>query len=789
MGGSLKHWLLLSLTLSLHGMNLSIQSGKEANNPYSILHIRDNDPFVCHSKRNDFDEIVRVECPIGKSSSNPFSPINNTHFTVEYLKSNAGYVIVITPKTNIALFADGFDLRKDSQMYVSVEKPTKYWTIIGYSNKIPILEKRKDNPNALNLPIRSAKETYPYVGGLDLMGNPIAMKRVQDVTDYMELKKAYKNQDYKKTLSLAKKTLEKYPNTIFKNELLLYQIRALHFMDDNEQLLPLSKQFIRQYSGDSGIAEVLAYTGDSYAKIGQGTDSDYFFNRLFSEHRDSPFATEGMFLKAQQLEVGGKHKPAANYYKMVLEKTKDIELASAAAFKLASMKIAFGHLDEAKVYLEKIVRANPNYFSKMREQSMTMINTYSENKDPKTAAKITLCLLDKSIKKSDEHQQLLKNLGLLYAAAGDKNKALKRFDEYMKMYPYGTGFEEVKHAKDGLFFEPTQIKGEAGIKKYNDLIERYGNDPVGQKALYKKAQLLLKEEKYQAILDIESDLYRLNTKEFPDVSGIIRKSAIELTQKKLEALQCSEAMTLHKMYRIKLEPKWDGLTFDCALRMGNFPVAKKIAAPHLKAATIGERQLWLTRMSKVYFELGEYKEALRSGKEAVVLLEAQKNPPLNEVYRTLFDSAQRMGDDVRMIEYIKGCENAFGTDFKDIERYTQMLSVGLKRKDDLLIQNYANRVVALQNRTKSYTQSPFIEFTLAQALMNQGKDNDALGILKSLTQRKINNEQRSRQQYLIGSLTMKLGKKDQAKTAFNASIKADAKSAWGKLAKDALGLL
>ena len=785
----MKHWLLLSLCLPLFALNLSIQSGKEENKPYSILHISDSSSFVCQPILNDYNEVTRIECPIPKSSSSSFSPITNAHFMVEYQKSALGYKIVVIPKTKIALYTNGFDLRKDPQIYISTQKSAKDWNIIGYSGKVPMLEEKNDNPNALNLPIRSVKETYPYVGGLDLKGNPISMKRIQDVSDYMELKKAYKNQDYAKTLSLAKKTLEKYPNTIFKNELLLYEIRALHFMGDNEQLLPLSKQFIRQYSSDPGIAEVLAYTGDSYAKIGQGTDSDYFYNRLFTEHQNSPFATEGMFLKAQQLEVADKPKPAANYYKMTLQKTKDVELASAAAFKLANMKIAFGHLDEAKEYIEKIVHANPNYFSKMREQSETMITTYQENKDPKTAAKITLCLMDKSIKKSDEHQRLLKNLGLFYAAAGEKDKALKRFDEYLKMYPYGAGFQEVKHAKDGLFFEQTEPKGEAGIKKYDDLINHYGNDPVGQKALYKKAQLLLKEEKYQAILDIESDLYRLNTKEFPEISSIITKSAIELTKKRLEALQCSEAMALHKMYRLKLEPQWDGLTFDCALRMGNFPIAKKIATPHLKAPTIAEKQLWLTRMTKVYFELGEYKEALRSGKEAVTLLEVQKNPPLNEVYRTLFDTAQRLGDDVRMIEYIKGCESSFGTDFKDIERYTQMLSVGLKRKDDLLVQNYANRVVSLQNRTKTYTQSPFIEFTLAQSLMNLEKNNDALTILKSLTPRKLNPQQRSRQQYLIGSLEMKLGKTAEAKTAFRASIKADPTSAWGKLAKDALGLL
>jgi tetratricopeptide (TPR) repeat protein len=615
------------------------------------------------------------------------------------------------------------------------------------------------------------------------------MKRIQDVNDYMEIKKAYKSENYSKTLSLAKQTLEKYPNTIFKNELLLYQIRGLHFLEKNEELILLAKQFIRQYSGDQAIAEVLAYTGDAYSKIGQTSDSDYFYKRLFSEYEDSPFAAQGMFLKAQQLEVLGKQKEAAKYYLQVLEKTKDVDLGSAAAFKLAKIDIGFGHLDKAKIYIEKIVRANPDYFSKVREESVSMINTYTENKDPKTAAKITLCLMEKSTPKSDEHQSSLKNLGLLYAASGEKEKALVRFDEYLKLYPYGAGADEIKHGKDGLFFEKSEPKGKEGIKKYNDLIDRYGNDPVGQKALYKKAQLLLKEEKYQDVLDIESDLHRLNTKEFPEVNTIIGQSAIGLTKKKLQALKCSEAMILHKMYRIKLQPQWDGLTFDCALRMGNFPVAKKIATPHLKSSTISERQIWLSRLAKVHLELGEYKEAIGAGKEAVALLEAQKNPSINSVYRTLFDAAEGLGDDVKMIEYIKGCESAFGTDFADIERYTHMVNVGLKRKDEALVQNYAKRVVSLQNRTKTYTQSPFIEFTLAQSLINQEKNNEALEVLKSLNARKLTPEKRSRQQYLMGSLAMKLGKTAQAKTAFGASIKADAKSAWGKLAKDALGLL
>jgi predicted negative regulator of RcsB-dependent stress response len=106
-----------------------------------------------------------------------------------------------------------------------------------------------------------------------------------------------------------------------------------------------------------------------------------------------------------------------------------------------------------------------------------------------------------------------------------------------------------------------------------------------------------------------------------------------------------------------------------------------------------------------------------------------------------------------------------------------------------MVQSYSNKVMALQKRTSTYTQSPFIEFTLAQSLMNQEKNKEALDVLKTLNDRKLSSETKSRQHYLIGSLAMKMGRNSEAKSAFNASIKANPASAWGKLAKDALGLL
>ena len=426
-------WLLLLhfILLPLYALELSIQSGKEASQNYSVLHLRDKHPFQCTSNRNDFDELVRIECNVTKTRSLPL--LTNNHFIITQTPTS----IIITPKTKIALFPVGFDLRYAKQVYLSDVQPVNHWTIIGYTKDLPLLPQTKVNPNAINIPLKIVKDEYPFVGGLDLKGNPIKMKSVQDVNDYMELKKAYKAKDYSKVLFLARDTLKKHPGTIFGNELILYQIRALHYLGEYEELLALSKQFVRQYSGDPNIAEVLAYSANAYGELGQHIDSDYFYDRLFTEHGADPFAAQGMYFKAKHLEVLGSPTKAAKYYNEALSRTKDVDLASACAFELAQMETGGKNPQKVRDYIDKIARVNPKYFSEVRPESLKMIDILQGYKDFLTAAKITQSLIKYTDYKSTEHQVLLKNLGMFYAEGGKQVQALDTFNEYIKLFPNG----------------------------------------------------------------------------------------------------------------------------------------------------------------------------------------------------------------------------------------------------------------------------------------------------------------------------------------------------------------
>lgn len=784
----MRYWIILSLWFPLFALDVTLQSGKEEGEKYSILHLRESAPFVCQATQDDFGETKRIDCRFSKAPKQHFPPIDNDRFRVSGSPSPQGYTVTILPKLKMKLMPISFNLTKESETYQSDGKKTNHWSIVGYSKKVPLLNSSAPSANGINFPVKIKKNSRPYVGGLDLKGNPIKISRVQDVTDYMEMKKEYVAKNYPKVLELAEYALKNYPKTVFKNELMLYQIRALHYEEEHEKLIEVGKQFLRLYSSDPNMAEVLAYMGNAYGAIGQIADADYFFDRLFNEQEESPFASLGMIYKAQLLENSGSSSQAMTYYQRALSTSSDVGIASKAAFRLAQIELSNGNTKKAAHYIEKITSANPKYLKEVLDDAMLMADGFYDRNDPKTALRITEALLSIIDSKSSQHPILLKNLGFQYAKTGKQNEALKRFNEYLENYKYGEFVEEVRRAKDGLFFDDGEKNTTNELKKYDDLIARYGDDSVGRKALYKKAQLLLKEKRYKEVLALEDELYRMDSTEYPQTNELISKSAIGMEKALLKEGKCVEAMKFQKMYKIKLLSEWDESLFDCALKTTNYANAKKIAQKHLKAPSVKERQIWLSRLVKTEFGLGEYKEAIKGGEELITLLGVEKNPPLNDIYRTMYDSAQRIGDAEGMIRHIKSIESAFPNDFKDIERYTQMVSLALKRKDEAMTQTYARKVMTLQERTSTYTQSPFIEFTLAQSYQNVGKDTDALKVLRTLNARKLINEKRSRQQYLIGAIEQKLGNKRQSREAFNASIKADKNSAWGKLAKDALTL-
>jgi tetratricopeptide (TPR) repeat protein len=779
--------LLLLLSNSLFCLELSVQNGEENQEEYSILHLKNSERFLCQSEKDDLNVVTSVICAFNKRPIQTFSKIENNFFKISSIIKNKTFFIIVKPRKKMLLKAIHYNLIKDNDIFQVEDSYSNHWNIIGYKDKPPFLSRKKETKTDINFPIPFANSEYPYVGGLDILGNPIHMTRVKDVSEYLKIKQYFKNRQYDLALENIDMILDEFPDTIFKSELMLYKIRAYHEKGEPEQLIQIAKQFIREYSSDVNMAEVLADTANAYSKIALYTDADYFFERLFDEHKDSKYYDLGLIYKAEQLQNAGNNKKALSYFKRALRHTKERDTAALAAYQIILLELELGSVKKADKYIKMILENDSNYFFTRKNESIELAMKLTSYNDYKSAAAIAGALLKLMDKSDENYELLLKNRGVWLSETDDKEEALEVFNQYIENYKYGEYLEEVKRRKDALFFDVSDENSTQKLEHFNLLINKYSGDTIASRALYEKAKLLLKLKHYQKVLDLTDDLNRLDPTLYDNTEDIIEKAALGLIQNSLKDNQCVKVVDLSKNYDINLSEKWDADLYKCYIESGSFDKAKSIASAHIKSKDYNERVDWLAKYTKIDFALGNYTEVVDATKE-LISLQSDKSKKL-ESYRLLFDSAQRLNDSETMIEAISNIEKLASLRYKDIERYTQMVTLAQNIKDDVMLQNYASKVIELQKRAKSYTQSPYIEFTLAQALLQTSKDKEALKVLLSLDDRDISKQKRSRQKYLIGTLYQKSGEIIKSKKFYEESIAVDNNSSWAKLAKDALKLL
>ncbi|QOP44319.1 flagellar protein [Sulfurimonas sediminis] len=781
-------WILLAFVLTnSFALEISIESAKDNFIKYSTLDIRNTERFTCKEIKNDLDTVLEVQCIFLKRPVRKLKHIQNDFFKVNTVFKDEKFIVTIKPFYKIKLIPEIFDLTKDNEVFDANVTYSDHWSVLGYKKTFPLFKQEEASPLALDFPFYLDKDKLPYVGSLDLQGNPVYIKNVEDVKEYLKVKKYYKHKEYELCLESIDDILNDYPNTLFKAELLYYKIKVYAKIKDWDNVVSVAKEFLREYSSDENVAEVLSLVAKAYAKLGENSNADYFYDRLFTEHPQSKFTQLGYIYKGEMLEESGGTKQALKYYKKALYETKDLEVAANAAYHLASLYLSFKP-KEASKYAMKIIQADPGFFMEDFKASQKMMEEFANQGYYKVAAAIADTLLQEIDATYDEYEELLKNKALWLAQTKEKKKALAALNEYLKKFPDGDYVDAVQVAKDALFFEVSDLNATAKLAEFDKLIQEYQNDTIGKRALYEKAKLLLEEGKYKEVLSLKKSLEALDKTEYKDIQKIIQDAAIGEMKQSLRKKNCKQVLIISNEYNITLSDKWDDGIYECAMKGGDFQLSKSIAGKNLKSKDLDERKKWLYRYIKVDFATGNYSDVLDAAKDLITLIEDDKNSKYKEVYRYLFDTYERLEQKEKMIDAMAKIEELFGLDYKDTERYVAMVTLGNERHDDNLIIKYAKKVMQIQNKSNSYAQSPYVEFALYQAYMDKKEYNRALEVIKSLDKLALSPTLRARQKYLLGSVLDKLWRDDAAKKAYKEAIAADPKSSWAKLAKSALEL-
>ena len=781
----LKILLFSFLTFNLFALELSITGAKENFSPYSTLHLKDSSPFLCQETKNDFNIVTKIVCAFAKKPPRKMRLLQNNFFKIENIVKKKTFFIMITPYHKIKLYPMIFDMTVNKAVYQPDVSLAKHWMIVGYKDTLPFIKKEAVVDTSINFPFELDKNNLPFIGSLDIKGNPVHIKRVGDVTDYLKIKKLYSDKKYEGCLELIEDVMQDYPNSLFNAELIFYKIRVYSKIDDNDNVVKMSKMYLKEYSSDENVPEVLSLLAYSYYKIGMSTDADYFFDRLFSEHENSEYSKLGFIYIGEMLESSGASSKAISYYKRALNETSRIDTAAMAAYKLAKYYITTGNMQEGSKYIMKIVNAKPAFFIDDLVTSMNLMYKLGDNESYVTAASIAKAITDATNKQHDEHENLMKERAMWLTHTEDKNKALDALNDYIKQYQYGSYEEMIEIAKDKLFFDTSDGNFSVKLTEYNSLIEEYKNDTIGDRAIYEKAKLLLDHAKFIDVLDFEKPILSLDDYMYKDIHIIIKDAAVGAMKIALGEKKCQDVLDISNDYNVSLSNDWDNGIYECAMIGSNFILSKEIAQRNLISKDIELRKKWLYRYIKVDFETGSYTDIIKPANELITLIEDEKELFYKDVYRILFDSYQRLGEKEKLLDVMMEIQNIFGSDYRDIERYVEIMSIGNKNKDNTLVIKYGEEVMKMQEESSSYSQSPFVEFTLYQTYLDLKDLEKALNVVKSLDTVELNKLDRARQKYLLGTIYSKLWREADAIKAYDEAIEANPDSAWAKLAKSA----
>ncbi len=781
--------LLLLISINIFALEISLQGAKENHQEFSTLHLKDKDKFLCQEIKNDFDVIVKIICAFTKFPTQKVEKLQNNLFQIDTEVKNKTFFLIIKPYQKMKLFPMVFDLINDNTIFNSKIDLSNHWMIVGYKDEMPFIKKRVDSESTINFPFTFAKEKLPHVGSLDISGNPVHIKRVGDVTDYIKIKKTYEEKKYEITLDLIKDIMEEYPNSLFKAELLFYKIRVYSKLHQDEKLIEVAKDYLRDYSSDENVPEVLSLIAKSYNKIGMNSDADYFFDRLFSEHADSVYAKWGYLYMGEALEIEGSYTKAKLLYEKALKETDDVDVALGAAYKLAQNNLVSLNIPDAAKHIQKIVKARPEFFSDENlEKSMEMMYEFVDNSDYISGAAIAQALFEKMDPKDDQYEKLSKNIGIWLSQTENKKEALAALNVYLEKFNEGEFSQEVQVAKDALFFDVNDENASAKLSTYDKLINEYGGDSIGNKALYEKAKLLIASGAFSKALDMEKQLLVLDAHEYQDIPKLITDAAIGTMKQALDAKECNSVLVISSQHKIELSNEWDDGIYECAMKGADFILAKKMADRNLKSKDINERKKWLYRYIKVDFATGNYSNVIEASKELITLIQNDKDSQYKDVYRYIFDTYHRLENANKMIEAITNLLKVYKDDYLDIDRYVAIMTVGSDKKDNNLVIEYGEKIMKIQQISVSHAQSPFVEFALYEAYIQRENYTRAYEVVKSLDALELSKENRARQKYLLGNVLSKLWKDEAAQKAYQEAIDADKESAWAQLAKSAKAL-
>jgi len=746
----LKKLIFLLFSLPLFALKIVV----DTTNDYSVLTMTNNNPFMCKQKNQN--EYV---CKFFTLPSTPVFSTNSLYFKLTpFFQKNRFYLkIDVKNKSFIKSFKnnlyDGYNKRLKN-----LDKAKK-WVIISYKNKLPFLS---------NKPIKGLKfplqvDTDFYLKAIDANGNPLDYDtQTGDVIEYFTILKLFR----KKTLLLNRieDFLQMYPDSIFLADVLYIKTKLLDEEGNIDEVINISKEWVSKYSTNEHLPEVLLLLAKNYANQGLIEDATYIYERLFTEYANSKYAYEGMVYLADQLYSAGDSKRAFELYKQALSNTKDIEVASLSASRIAQRYLDEGNIKESVKYYEKLFKANKQYLLRDKIEAHKLAMQLAKHEAFGIALKITKEIFAKLKPSDDMYEVILYNLAKWSYENKNFQESEKYLNAYLDKFPFGDWADEMKDIKDKILFELNDNNTTLTLNRLDNLIEKYKDSEISQKALLKKGEILYKLKKYKDVLKISKNV-ELN-------KSMILNSAKNIVIIDLKNEQCDEAMKYYKEYNVTLNNKFDDKLFKCSYQTRDFNIASRVCNKYLlKEDKIALK--WLKNKAKVFEAKNEYKKLALIIDDICAI---QKTGCYKWKYKQFFAyyHLNKPNEFLKIASKLKD-------NIKNIDIFMKVVLYAKQKENNLLVYTYSKKILKLQQKYKTFAQSPFIDFIFVNSAKKLNKKNEAIKVLKTLVKLNIDDENKARAYYMLSSMTTK-------KEYLQKCIQLKNSKTWKPLCKDSMEL-
>lgn len=783
-------FILVFFISSAFSLELVLNTGRQDDAPFGVLHIKNDRAFSCQELA--VDNTSYFECELEGKLDHKLENQNFRFFDLSFEEQNASVKISIYPKIAAKMFNLEQELFSDTQISKSDALiKSKEFSFI-FSQEMPFIQ----DSTGLNFDIIFPGLVKPSIGALDLDSNPVYIPQSADINTFLRIKQEFDKGNYKSVEDEAQAAIQRYQGSIFTNEFMLYKFRAqtqlYTYANDYrhqkilEDMIEEMKLWNKTFTSDKNFPEVLYMMMRAYIASEQRSNVDYTINVLSTEYADHYFGQLAKLDYGDYLFELGKRDEANALYNNVYYTTQNLDLAARAGASLAKIALLRNQDEAAQNYINVILQANKDYLKKDKKRVLDLAGLLYTHKLFDLSASLYEQAFESLEVLDDEYESALRNLALAMSKTSNYQSAEKYLNLYNDRFSDSQYSSLIKEALDEVFFNIPENNASFLHQRYKELQEEYAGD-IALKALIYDVKLYANENNHKAVLDYQNEIERYNNQELKD---ILLNSGLVQINEFLRADQCENVISIVdklSSYEIAQKTSLKKELLNCLIRASRIDQAKA----YINTNRLEDSIFYDLKLAQLELNDKNYPQSIKLAQSVINsrIMKSKQEEFQAYYYNFLANLRQdNYNEAIRILNILQTYE----MNYEMIELYHEFLLYCAEHNLQSSILKYAPIAIDFQNLKGVNVYSPELEFIYIKALDQAQRYQEALAVLQDLLKLKLSLDDASRAFYTQSEIYAKLDNINAQRQSLNSCVQnqdSNTSSSWQGLCQDRLNIL